>query len=1309
MYRNKVFHLICTVTFIISVLIGPLPAVQASGGPDNGAYIWEDSNDPGGPAYNWQDISTTGTKIAMTNDSITGPLELGFPFLFYGQVYTRLYISSNGFVTFLPDQPAAPSPAAIPTANGPNAIIAAYWADLNPTISELTLSGLITGAVYYEVVGTSPNRIAIFQYSDVKHSGSNLLDGDGSTFQIKLFEGTNAIEIHYQSTGTINSAPLHVAGIEDHTGTIGLPYYSGPGPIEAETAVRFSIFSGLAVRPGNQTLYGEPGDTVRFEQRVANWTGAASTFSLSTSGGTWPTGLTIDGIDFRTDELAQGESTYINVEVQIPSDAIPGEYSELTLLIDEGGPYEQEVKLIAAVPRVGYAIGYYGPETDPLNAILPVDTMLHNSLSSPVDIDNLEAWINYGTITPDGKELWVVDSMGANTLVFDVDNLTAPPIVIATESETSDVAFTPDGKTAVVTNFAASTAQLVDTATYTVTDTFPTASGPVRAAIGACFPNKAYATAFNNRATAVTAIDLLKKQSKQISGFNLPAGVVVSPKTNRAFVSNSGNGTIGVINTLTDTLETTWNIGGAKLGMIDITPDGETLYVVDSTEVIVVDADTGAVITRITLPAENLWDIEAFPEGMGNFVYVTNMMGESNTIFVIDTVTNTLFKEIVDAWDPAGLALFPYYRECQAAPQASFEPVNQVVKLNEPVSWTNTSIYGATEYLWDFGDGTTSTETHPTHTYTAYGSYEVTLTAKNEHGQSTFKGTVNFAPTAAFEPQEAVIQPGDTVNFTNLSEGPGTLTYLWDFGDGSTSTEENPSHKYDTVGDYQVKLTVTNEYGSDTATGIVAFPARAAFTPTNAIIKPGESVTFNNQTTGTAPISYTWDFGDSTTSTEVSPTHTFSGNADVTVTLTAKGYGDPSTATGTVKFTPKAQFSPAEVTLTPGEALTFMDQSVGPGPFEYAWDFGDGTSADNPNPSHTYTTYKDYEVKLTVTNANGSDTATGYVHFKPKAAFTQSASLIQLGDEIQFTNQSTGSGTLTYAWDFGDGTTSTEENPTHKYEKTGTFEVKLTVTNKYGSDTASTMVGFKPKAVFSHPNEVLLGDAIVFENHSTGTGPLSYLWEFGDGSTSTEMSPSHTYAEALNYTVRLTVTNAYGSDTMESTISFTLNAAFTQSAEIIQTGDTITFTNLSTGVGPLIYHWDFGDGATSEEKDPSHTYTTAGSYTVTLTVTRPGDKTATATGQVRFRPKASIGTALTTVSQNTRLQLTSTSTGTAPMTYLWEFGDGTTSNAASPVHTYTKPGKYTIKLTVSNDYGTDTTEMQIQVMPNIYLPFIAYR
>jgi PKD repeat protein len=497
-------------------------------------------------------------------------------------------------------------------------------------------------------------------------------------------------------------------------------------------------------------------------------------------------------------------------------------------------------------------------------------------------------------------------------------------------------------------------------------------------------------------------------------------------------------------------------------------------------------------------------------------------------------------------------------------PTADFTATPTAGPVPLAVQFTDTSKGSPTSWSWDFGDGTTSTQQNPAHSYAKTGAYTVTLTVKNTYGSDseTKQAFVNAgaALAAEFTADSRVGIAPHTVKFTDLSAGDPT-SWSWNFGDGVTSTEQNPTHVYKVVGTYDVTLTVSNSYGTDTekktgaaggtciagATGyIIVGTAPVADFSANPVSGAAPlAVAFKDKSTGATPMTYQWDFGDGATSTAASPTHTYAADGVYTVTLTVTNVFGSDTATRAqliqVGKGPLADFMGTPQSGQVPLAMAFTDKSAG-NPTTWRWDFGDGVTSTEQNPTHTYTRAGTYGVTLRVTNTFGSSTRVkaGYVNagVPPTADFTAVPTTGAVPLSVQFTDASKG-GPTSRSWDFGDGSTSSSVNPVHVYTTTGTYTVTLTVKNAYGSDTA-TKAGLvtasgKPRADFTaDERRGVKPFTVTFTDLSTGK-PTSWAWQFGDGTTSTEQNPVHTYQKEGAYDVSLTVSNSFGTDTVTKT------------------------------------------------------------------------------------------------------------------------------------------------------------------------------
>ncbi|MCX9078892.1 MAG: PKD domain-containing protein, partial [Candidatus Methanoperedens sp.] len=298
--------------------------------------------------------------------------------------------------------------------------------------------------------------------------------------------------------------------------------------------------------------------------------------------------------------------------------------------------------------------------------------------------------------------------------------------------------------------------------------------------------------------------------------------------------------------------------------------------------------------------------------------------------------------------------------------------------------------------------------------------------------------------------------------------------------------------------------------------------------------------------------------------------------------------------------------------------VRFSNQSSGQ-ITSYSWNFGDGGTSPDPNPTYTFRSPGIFNVMLTVTGPGGSSNVARQINVQsataPVAAFIQDRVSGPSPLTVNFTNKSTGQITA-YNWDFGDGKTKTEQNPSYQFTAVGTYNVILTVIGPGGSSSVTRKITVEdpvvPPPVAAFNTDKNGGDAplpVQFINQSTGQ-IQSYNWDFGDGTTSTDANPAHTFANPGDYTVTLTVIGPGGQNTAQTKIAVTQkpNAPVAALSANPTSGNTplaVQFTDQSNGQ-ITSYLWDFGDGTQSTDKNPSHTYNTAGTYTVKLTVTGPG-------------------------------------------------------------------------------------------------------
>ena len=569
--------------------------------------------------------------------------------------------------------------------------------------------------------------------------------------------------------------------------------------------------------------------------------------------------------------------------------------------------------------------------------------------------------------------------------------------------------------------------------------------------------------------------------------------------------------------------------------------------------------------------------------------------------------------------------------------------------------------------------------------------------------------TVGLAPVAQFDAHYAFSTIPTKVEFVDNSLGSTPMTWQWDFGDGATSAEQNPSHMYIQRGTFTVTLTVKNAYGSSTAIKkdyiTIGMGPKAAFVanPTSGDVPL--NVGFTDQSTGQVT-SWSWDFGDGKGSTEQNPVHTYWTGGVYNVILTVSNDYGSSDATKTRYITVVGELvSKFAADPSSGKAplaVTFTDRSIG-SPTAWQWDFADGSTSTVQNPTHTFASSGSYDVKLTITR--GTDTATSSqtvnVGGVPNADFAGAPTQVNTNENVQFTDKSSNSPTA-WSWDFGDTATSTDQNPSHAYQLKGIYTVSLTARNDNGKDTETKTsyinVGLSPKAEFIPiivPYEQYKVPMIVnFVDQSTNI-PTSWSWDFGDGSISSERNPTHIYQKEGTYTVTLTVKNYFGADTMVRKDLITVGGGvavdFVADRTTVGVGRIVTFTDLSSN-NPTEWVWSFGDGATGTGSNPDHVYRATGVYDVTLTASNPSLTNSRTKNQyitVLSIPKADFVADKTRGGAPMAVTFTDKSLN-GPTAWKWDFGDGSTATDQNPTHTYTTLGTYTVSLTASNKDGQDT-------------------
>lgn len=649
-------------------------------------------------------------------------------------------------------------------------------------------------------------------------------------------------------------------------------------------------------------------------------------------------------------------------------------------------------------------------------------------------------------------------------------------------------------------------------------------------------------------------------------------------------------------------------------------------------------------------------------------------------------------------------------------------------------------------YSWSFGDGTTATGATATHSYASSGFYPVTLTVDDgAGGRHTFTGSVqvlNRPPSLnwTIAPNPATTDSVVRFDATASSDPEGDpLTFRWNFGDGSTATGSTASHRYTTPGTYTIVLTVSDDEGATvTATRSVSVQNRA---PTAAFTwspNPGTNdapITLDGSTS-TDPdgerLEYRWTYGhdgEATSWLETATTqHVFPLPGNYNVTLEVRdpnGSADTLAASVTVaNRAPTACLAPATASIIRGESVAFAATCSSDPDGEsltFSWDLGDGRSRTGATFSTTYSTVGTFTVTVTATDPHGATsqkTATVTVlNQPPTASFVFSPSTIYRGTVVTFDASASSDpdgDSLAYSWDFGNDTTGSGTSPSTTYADLGDFDVTLTVDDGEGGvDTYTRTVTVRnrpPAACFTPMVDTLVIDqAITFDaacSTDPDSDPLTFKWSFGDGASATGSIAAHSYDSRGTFTVELEVDDGNGdTDTVTGTVVVANRpptAAIVLFPDSTYRENPITFdaTASSDPDGDsLTYLWDLGDGTTSSTATFTKTYSSPGTYEITLTANDGFGGTSVARDTVRIRnraPEPCFTISSDTIVRNESIEIAaacSTDPDGDALTFAWDLGDGTSATGGNVTASYSATGIYVISLTATDAEGASATVM----------------
>lgn len=435
-------------------------------------------------------------------------------------------------------------------------------------------------------------------------------------------------------------------------------------------------------------------------------------------------------------------------------------------------------------------------------------------------------------------------------------------------------------------------------------------------------------------------------------------------------------------------------------------------------------------------------------------------------------------------------------------------------------------------------------------------------------------------------------------------------------------------------------------------------------------------------------ISVLWSTGSSANSINVSPQQTTTYY--VTVNIGGATYTDSIRVQVSTVDTSVVNLDPTSICLTGGQVRLQAGLAS-----SYLW-----LRENMPIPGATnqlYTALQTGSYRVVMSNSLGCiDTSRAIlvtVNPQPIPSFTVNrSSQCKNGNSFIFTNNSTiSSGTLSYAWSFGDGNTSTALSPTYSYTAAGTYAVKLVVTSNNGcrdsiTQTVSVLPSPMPGFTVNNLTQCLSGNSFVFTNTSTITpGTLSYSWNFGNGTTSTATNPTFSYAAAGTYTVTLIATSNSGCiDSIRQNVVVNSNASgsiSTPTSTIICEGGSVTLS----ANGGTTYQWALNGANIPGATNPTYSASLPGVYSVQINNASgcSGTSSNTITLSLVRRPTADFTSTGSCASFPVTFTNQSTVSNSGIVTYSWTFGNGSTSTNVNPTAVYSSPGNYNVTLIVT--------------------------
>ncbi|MBC8510857.1 MAG: PKD domain-containing protein [Cryomorphaceae bacterium] len=615
-------------------------------------------------------------------------------------------------------------------------------------------------------------------------------------------------------------------------------------------------------------------------------------------------------------------------------------------------------------------------------------------------------------------------------------------------------------------------------------------------------------------------------------------------------------------------------------------------------------------------------------------------------------------------------------------------------------------------WLWDFGNGNSSSLQNPTVIYANSGIYDVTLISSNSF---TNDSKVSNGLIKVYDNPIAGISINSPINgcmplmvdFEDISiTNNSIVNWQWDFGDGGSSYFQNPIYDYSNDGNFSVSLLVTDINGCQSLStqlnliDVYELPVASFIADIPFSCNATELVSFTNNTLGST--NFYWIFGDGSTSNLANPTHNYVAGV-YSVSLLAKLGTCIDTLVKTNYIEVGSELYSDFITdINSGcqeMEVNFTDITTN-SPDTWIWDFGDGSTSNLQNPTHNFLISGDFDITLTTSKGGQCiDTQIFYsaiqVYANPNVQITADTTYgCSSPFNVEFSDATINA--VSWYWDFGNGTNSILQNPSASFFNYGSYDISLIVTNIKGCVDIKLFNDFieVEKITIDISASELNGCApfdIDFLDITNSIRPIiDWSWSFGDGGFSNTQNPIHQYSSTGLFDISLFVTNDYGCVANEIFLDFIKvyelpHADFQASQLVSCPGGNIDFSDLTVSGSQLTnWFWDFGDGNISNLQNPIFQYQLTGIYDVTLIA---ASNNCIDTFKILNYIDIIEPTAIFSenYSCDNPLQVKFENLSIGADNIFWDFGDGNTSIQINPIHNYAMKGDYNVSLKVSNN------------------------